>query len=172
MRDDFLLLGCAVCFLIVRTSNAQLLEFERAPIAYHETEPNDPVSQLQKKIDTGDVDLAFDERFGYLPAVLSALEIPQSSQLLVFSKTSFQQRKITPRRPRAIYFDDDTYIGYVQFGDVVEISTTDPQLGGVFFTLLQEKAEKPHFVRDRGQCLTCHASSRTKGVPGHLGTGR
>jgi hypothetical protein len=88
--------------------------------------------------------------------------------MLVFSKTSFQLRKISPQRPRAIYFNDNVYVGWVQNGDVVEISAVDPQLGGVYYTLSQEPAETPRFVRDRGQCLTCHASSRTQGVPGHL----
>ncbi len=163
-----LLFVLSTCFLMAASSSAQLLEFEQAPIRYHETAARDPVAQLQQRLDAGEVELAFDERFGYLPAVLQALEVSPSSQLLVFSKTSFQQRRITPRRPRAIYFDDDSYVGYVQFGEAVEISTTDPQLGGVFYTLRQVKTEQPRFVRDRGQCLTCHASSRTKGVPGHL----
>ena len=50
----------------------------------------------------------------------------------------------------------------------MEISTVDPQQGAIFYTLKQEKSDHPQFVRDRGQCLTCHASSRTSGVPGHL----
>ena len=162
------LLGFVACIPCVTVSSGQLLEFEKVPIRYHEVEPSDSVSKLQTRLDAGEVVLAFDDRFGYLPAVLNALEIPQSSQLLVFSKTSFQLNKITPHRPRAIYFDDDSYIGYVQFGDVIEISTTDAQLGGIYYTLRQKKVEKPRFVRDKGQCLTCHASSRTKGVPGHL----
>ena len=67
-----------------------------------------------------------------------------------------------------MYFNDDVYVGWVQNGDVVEISAADPQLGAVFYTLRQEQAERPKIVRDRGQCIVCHASSRTSGVPGHL----
>ena len=60
------------------------------------------------------------------------------------------------------------YVGWVQNGDVIEISTVDQNLGAVFYTVSTEKAERPRFVRDQGQCMTCHASSRTAGVPGHL----
>jgi hypothetical protein len=88
--------------------------------------------------------------------------------MLVFSQTSFQLRKISPQRPRAIYFNDDTYVGWVQDGDVIEVSSVDPQQGTIFYTLDQRKSETPTFVRDRGQCLSCHASSRTQGVPGLL----
>ncbi|MCA9091508.1 MAG: hypothetical protein KDA90_23080, partial [Planctomycetaceae bacterium] len=105
---------------------------------------------------------------GYLKSLLDALEISPESQVLVFSQTSFQLRKISPSRPRAVYFNDDTYIGWVQGGDVIEMSTSDPQLGGVFYTLPQQEKTSITFTRDRGQCLTCHASSRTRGVPGHL----
>ena len=100
--------------------------------------------------------------------MLELLDVPVSSQMLVFSKTSFQLRRITPRRPRAVYFNDDVYVGWVQGGDVVEISSADPQQGAIFYTLKQEPSESPKFVRDRGQCISCHASSRTMGVPGHL----
>ncbi|MGE3779498.1 MAG: hypothetical protein AB7F89_20080, partial [Pirellulaceae bacterium] len=144
------------------------LMFEAAPIDYHEVGANDPVARLQKRLDAGEVTLAFDKWHGYLPAVLEQLQVPVSSQGLVFSQTSFQLRKISPSRPRAVYFCDDVYIGWCQYGDVVEVSAVDSQLGAVFYTLEQEESSRPRFVRDKGQCLTCHASSRTQGVPGHL----
>jgi hypothetical protein len=31
--------------------------------------------------------------------------------MLVYSQTSLQSRLIDPKRPRAIYFDDDVYVG-------------------------------------------------------------
>ena len=45
--------------------------------------------------------------------VLTALEVPVSSQMLVFSKTSFQYLHISPEHPRALYFNDDVYVGSV-----------------------------------------------------------
>jgi hypothetical protein len=143
-------------------------DFERPPIDYHNTPTQDAVARLQSRIDAGEVTLDWDEQHGYLPAVLQFLDVPVSSQMLVFSKTSLQLRRINPTHPRAVYFSDDTYVGWVQHGDVVEISTVDPQQGAMFYTLAQEQTSSPRFVRDKGQCLTCHASSRTQGVPGHL----
>ena len=150
-----------------RVASAQL-EFEGAPINYDSAPVDDRVSQLQQKLDNGEASLKWDDKHGWLPSVLKQLDVPQSSQLLVFSKTSLQLRRIMPSRPRALYYSDDTYIGWVQRGDVVEVSTVDPRQGAIFYTLKQEVTESPKFVRDRGQCLICHASSRTKGVPGHL----
>jgi len=144
------------------------LDFEGEPINYLDARSNDPVAKLQEKIDAGELKLRYDPKHGYLPAVLEALSIPTSSQMLVFSQTSFQLRKISRHRPRAVYFNDQSYIGWVQGGDVVEVSTVDPELGAVFYTLSQDRNQKIRFIRDRGQCLTCHASSRTQGVPGHL----
>ncbi|MEO1982223.1 MAG: hypothetical protein ABGZ23_28120 [Fuerstiella sp.] len=144
------------------------LGFERPPIDYHNAPTHDPVIQLQQQLDTGAVTLEFDETHGYLPSLLKTLDVPISSQVLVFSKTSLQIRHINPQQPRAIYFNDNVYIGNTRFGEVFEISTVDPQQGGIFYTMNQSQTDKPRFVRDRGQCLTCHASSRTAGVPGHL----
>ncbi len=144
------------------------MEFESPPIDYAHAPTNDPVTRLQKQIDAGQVKLHFDEKHGYLPAVLEQLGILGSSQMLVASQTSFQLRKISPQRPRAIYFNDDVYVGWVQFGDVMELSSVDPRQGAVFYTLEQSETARPKFVRDQGQCLICHASSRTQNVPGHL----
>ncbi len=147
---------------------AAQLDFERPPIDYHRVAVHDPVARLQKKIDRGETKLEFDGDHGYLKSVLRELGIPFSSQSLVFSKTSFQLRKIDPARPRAVYFGDSVYIGWVQQGDVLEVASVDPRQGTIFYTLSQDPSGRPEFIRDRGQCLTCHASSRTQGVPGVL----
>lgn len=143
-------------------------EFEQEPIRYSESEPSNCISELQKQLLQGTATLEFDDRFGYLPNLLETLRVPVSSQVLVYSKTSLQLSRISPRTPRAIYFSDDVYIGYCQSGDVLEISAVDPALGTVFYTLDQQSVEKPQFVRQTDNCLLCHSSSRTEGVPGHL----
>lgn len=158
---------CCVLLLSLSSADAQL-EFESAPINYNTTPTHDPFQVLRSRIERGDVTLTYDDEHGYLRAVLEHLDVPISSQMLVFSKTSFQLRRITSQRPRAVYFNDDVYVGWVQDGDVVEISAVDPQQGAIFYTLSQEKSERPQIKRDRGQCIVCHASSRTSGVPGHL----
>jgi hypothetical protein len=144
------------------------IDFEREPINYGKAPFDDPVAALQNQLDAGTITLPYDEEHGYLKAVLALLDIEPSSQVLVKSKTSFQLRRISPRRPRALYFNDESYVGWVQDGDVIEFMTTDPQQGEVFYTLSQDASERPQFLRDRGQCLTCHTSSRTQGVPGGL----
>jgi len=155
---------CGVC----SPSYAQNATFEQPPIDYLNAEVNDRVAQLAKRVHEGTVRLKFDSDHGYLASVLNALEIPISSQTLVFSKTSLQLQRISPRRPRAIYFNDDVYVGWCQNGDVLEFAATDPMQGAIFYTLEQTSSASPQFVRDRGSCLTCHASSRTQNVPGYL----
>src|SRR5262245_42425995 len=81
-------------------------DFERPPVNYRKAKPNNPIERLQGKIDAGKLNLEFHPERGYLPAVLDALQVPSSSQVLVFSKTSLQRQRIGPWSPRAIYFSD------------------------------------------------------------------
>lgn len=142
---------------------------ERRIAKYAAATPTDVIARLQQRIDTGDVTLTFDPQWGYLPSLLSALRIPSSSQTLVYSKTSFQIDKIAPRTPRAIYFGDDVYVGWVQKGGVLEVASVDPSLGAVFYTLNQQAADKPRFERQTHNCLQCHDSMlNTGGVPGFV----
>jgi hypothetical protein len=143
-------------------------DFERVPINYSKATPNNPVGRLQAQMDADKVRLLFRKDLGYLPALLDALQVPESSQVLVFSKTSLQRSRIGPKSPRALYFNDEVYVGFCQAGQVLEISVADPKLGTVYYTLDQEEADRPRFVRQTDTCLLCHGSSQTKNVPGHL----
>lgn len=144
-------------------------DFEGPPISYSETTPDNCISRLQERLNKGEVVLEHDNHFGYIKAVLQALNVPLESQSLVFSKTSLQLRRINPKTPRAIYFNTDVYIGFCQNGDVMEVSAVDPKLGTVFYTMDQKKSDGvPQFDRRTDNCLVCHSSSRTEGVPGHL----
>lgn len=142
--------------------------FEAPPVRYSETAVDDPVARLARRLADGDEALNHDSQFGYLPAVLHALDVPVESQVLVFSKTSLQLNRISPRRPRALYFNDQVYVGYCQYGDVLELAATDGDQGAIFYTLSQTDTGPPTLRRDQGACLTCHASSRTQNVPGYL----
>jgi hypothetical protein len=144
-----------------------VLPYEQAPISYADTPTTDPVARLQQRLAKGEATIEADDAHGYLKAVLRELKVDESSQLLVFSKTSFQFRRITPQRPRAVYFNDDVYVGWVQGSDIVELSAVDPKQGAIFYTLEPNEQGRPVLKRE-GQCLTCHASSRSQGVPGHL----
>jgi hypothetical protein len=143
-------------------------DFERPPISYSESTPANRVSELARRIEAGEFQLAFDGDRGYLESLLAALDVPVESQALVFSRTSLQRQRISPKRPRAVYFNDDVYVGFCQQGEVLEISVADPKLGTVFYTLDQKEAERPTFTRQTDNCLICHGSSRTGGVPGHV----
>ena len=147
--------------------SAQKLEYDEEPIAYSKQTPDDPVARLQKRIEAGELKLAWDDKFGYLPGILDALGVPPSSQMLVFSKTSLQRRLISPSNPRALYFNDDVYVGYIPGAPVMEISSVDPKNGGMFYSIEQEKVRKPKFTRNE-DCMQCHGAQRTLGVPGHF----
>ena len=142
--------------------------YENPPINYSTTAAANPISRLQEALDAGAATLTYDDSFGYLKSVLDLLKVPVESQLLVFSKTSLQIRQITPATPRAVYFNDDVYVGTVQHGEVLELSVADPALGAVFYTLAQRPGGRPQFVRQNQECLRCHATTLTRDIPGHI----
>ncbi|HEY0073934.1 MAG TPA: hypothetical protein VGB77_07530 [Abditibacteriaceae bacterium] len=146
-----------------------LMPFDDAPLHYSTRTPQDVVAQLQSRLEKGEAKLEHESEHGYLLSLLKQLQIPLSSQLLVFSKTSLQREWISPQTPRAIYFNDDVYIGYIPGAPLIEISVADPKLGAIFYTIEQEKTDAKVNVLTRStQCLECHASARSMGVPGHL----
>ena len=137
-------------------------------IRYAESAPADSVSALQKRLEAGKAALVYHPKYGYLPAVLKALGIPVSSQILVFSKTSLQRDFISPKTPRAVYFNDDSYIGWTRGGSVLEVSSVDPKLGANFYVIEQRPSAKPKLIRQTHECLQCHDSGMTRGVPGYM----
>lgn len=145
-------------------------DFEKEPINYYNTPLDDAVQRLKVAIEAGETELQWDAETGWLKSVLEKLNVPVSSQTLVFSKTSLQLSRISPARPRTLYFNDDVYVGWVQHGDVLELSAADPTQGAIFYTLSQADPteQSPVIQRDQGHCAVCHASSRTKSVPGFL----
>lgn len=132
------------------------------------TVTHDAIARLQARIDGGEVVLAHDSTLGFLPALLRALDIPASSQGLVFSRTSLQTDKIAPWSPRAMYFNDDVYVAYVRESAFLEIAAVDPKAGAVFYTLSQQPGKRPVFAREGGTCLMCHQSRGTGNVPGFM----
>ncbi|MCA9057332.1 MAG: hypothetical protein KDA85_02485 [Planctomycetaceae bacterium] len=156
----------ALCLAAI-PAEAQL-DYEQDPINYSTAQPTDAIQQLMQRLENGDAKLTWDEEHGYLRSMLENLGISTTSQTLVFSKTSLQISRITPRTPRAIYFNDDVYIGWVQNGDVVEISAADAHLGGTFYTLDQRNRDEPVIRRETARCLQCHGSTHTRRTPGHM----
>jgi len=134
-------------------------------IAYATAPVSDPVALLNERLRRGEVALEKNEQSGYLPSVLSALGVSIDSQLLVFSKTSFQAPRINPTNPRAIYFNDAVSVGWVRGGPVLEFVAQDPNLGSIFYTLEQSQSGTPRFERN-DTCVMCHVSDATHYVPG------
>ncbi len=137
------------------------------PAIGYATEPlDDAVTRLSRRVAAGTARLTFEDRWGYLRSLLEALQVPQDSQLVVFSKTSLQAAAIAPRHPRMIYFNDHTVVAWPREG-FIEIATHDPRRGVIFYMLEQRPAQTPVITRPRA-CLTCHVSYATLNVPGML----
>lgn len=158
------LLACAL------SSASPLIAQSPAEAGVHvdeEGSPLDPIAVLQQRIDAGEASLEFDERNGYLVSLLEALDISVATQGLIFSRTSLQTNLVTPWTPRAVYYNDDVYIGWVQDSPIIEIASIDPDDGGVFYTLEQNPEGALEFVEEGTTCLMCHESRTvTEGIPG------
>jgi len=120
----------------------------------------DPIAVLQERLDRGEIELEHSPERGYLDSLLEVLEVPSSSQTFVFSKTSLQSPLIDPDAPRALYFNDDVYVGFVRGGPVLELGSIDPVHGTVFYTLDQEETDAPTFQAEGIRCISCHLPSR------------
>ncbi|MEE2668862.1 MAG: hypothetical protein VYD78_02550 [Gemmatimonadota bacterium] len=153
-----LLLTAVVLCLPETELEAQGLRYDREyPVMRYSTRnPMDRVTELQRMIARGQAELNFEPDRGYLASLLNLLDVPVSSQMLVFSGTSLQPRLISANKPRAIYFRDDVYVAWLQGSDLLEIAALDPNLGPVFYTLRQEESDTPDFQRHTGFCLECH----------------
>jgi hypothetical protein len=120
---------------------------------------------LKNAVEGGQVTLATDNERLFLRDLLARLEVPESSQMLVSSTTSFQKRLISPRNPRAIYFNEDTYVGYVPRGSV-EVASIDPELGTIFYMFDPVRPGRlPHATRADG-CMNCHSTAHLDFIPG------
>ena len=159
-------------FLIFSASSepAQLykndLPAEHQSIQYWTTPADNPVSHLISSLESGEQTLLPSaDGSSYLHDLMRVLDIRADSQTLVFAQNSLQRAHISPRTPRAIYFNDDVAIGFVPGATVIEISSVDSKLGTVFFTLSIDSEMPPKFERPR-ICLSCHQGPATLGVPG------
>ena len=117
----------------------------------------DAIARLGVKLADGTATLQYRDEGGYLPSLLNLLGINLDSQVLVFSKTSFQHTLINPKNPRALYFNDNVAIGMVPGGTVYEMVALEPSHGLAFYTLDTKKSERPSFQRRGVECLFCHA---------------
>jgi len=133
-----------------------LYDIEYPFVAYRTTPRTDAVADLVRRIESGEARLELSGPRGLLDSLLAELDIDPSSQMLVFSTTSLQAESIRPSTPRAIYFNDDVYVAWVQGGGPIEIASMDPELGPVFYLLEHSNRAKPKIESER--CLRCHDS--------------
>ncbi len=137
-------------------------DYELPPIEYSASTPSNLITRLTPRLNASRPNVT---ESSFLRWLLEKTGVPIESQVLVFSKTSLQRDLITPRQPRALYFSDDLYIGWVP-GGLMEVTVTDPKLGLVFYKLNAQQPERPlHFDRDN-DCLSCHGGSMTRNWPG------
>ena len=140
-------------------------------IGYADKPTHNAVARLQDRMDRGEVQLKFVPGRGYLDSLLKALGIDPSSQTLVYSKTSLQIDLINATTPRAIYFNDDTYVAWIRDTNMIEMNTMDSALGPVFYTLSnRDTTTSARLDRETSRCLTCHDtfSMMGGGVPRFL----
>jgi hypothetical protein len=120
---------------------------------------------LKAEIEAGTRQLDLSSEKALLVSLLRGLEIPVSSQMLVYSATSLQKGLINPRNPRALYFNEDTYVGFVP-GGRIEIVSLDPDLGGIFYLSDPLRSERLPRIERSDRCMTCHAPHYLHEIPG------
>lgn len=137
---------------------------EYLSVNYAEKAVANPVAKLQADLNAGTTQLVYaDNGRGHLDSLLAALNINPASQMLVFSPTSLQHKLISPQTPRALYFNDTTYIGFVQNSHIVEVTTIDSDKGIVFYTFDNSPTQSKGFERSNQTCLVCHDTQGTMG---------
>ena len=134
-------------------------------IDYTKGPVTDRIDDLNRKLRDGTLRLTFDGATGYLRSTLEALRVPVESQVAVFAQNAFQADLIGLKNPRTLFFNDAVAVGYVRGGRVLEVAVQDPRQGIIFYTMNQTAADTPQFARN-DNCLACHLSWTTLGVPG------
>ncbi|HEB53274.1 MAG TPA: hypothetical protein ENI87_08480, partial [bacterium] len=141
--------------------------YKRLPNDYLRTADDNAATRLDARLASGEIELPMTGRSGRLLALLRALDVPVSSQTLVFSKTSKQRHRVSPHNPRALYFHRDAYVGYIPGAESIELIVGDDRLGLAFYRVPQGDDAPVRIIRD-DTCLSCHASARTHDEPGLL----
>lgn len=162
-----LALGALLAALAAPTSaSAQSLpDYERDPLRYSASTAQDRFAALKERIADGSFSLPHEEKAA-LRALLTVLEVPEWTQVLVFSRTSLQRSRIRPEHPRALYFSDSVYVGWVP-GGLVEVAAIDPRLGPIFYALdPRPNTAAAKRARRDADCLSCHGGDFVRDIPG------
>jgi hypothetical protein len=172
MKCHFFALLTPLVAFSAATLSAQVAfnDYQLPPHEYYDLDSQDPVSVLVRKIESGEKSPDYSSQRAFVDWLLAELEIPPASQTIVFSRTGLQRKVVSPHNPRALFFNDETYMTWIP-GGMVELASFDPALGPLFFLLQGSEEEKPAKVQfnRRESCLNgCHAGSATNYLPGLL----
>lgn len=129
--------------------------FEGPPINYSTTTPNDRAMRLNAAFKERSEEIRNWPAKKRLRWLLEQMEVPVESQILVFSKTSLQRNLINPENPRALFFSDEAYIGWVP-GGAFEVTVFDPVLGATFYILDAHETPTAPLLTRGADCLQCH----------------
>lgn len=152
--------------MAAETKELRVIDFRSAPHSYLEHKPRDRFAALQEKIQKGEAKIDTSSDKAFLKSMLDELNIPVTSQIMVFSASSLQSEIINPRNPRALYFNEDTYLGWVP-GGLLEIIAADPEMGPIFYVFGRMRPGGPMpDVQRSTKCMNCHAGNATRRLPG------
>ena len=143
-------------------------DFEKAPHNYWTRPLTDRFTQFKIALESGKLSLDRSSEKAFVVSLLKALNISPSTQTLVYSTTSLQLSRISPRNPRALYYNLDIYLGWVP-GGKIEIASIDPALGGIFYIFdIPRGREAPIRIERSTRCFNCHAEFEIGRIPGLL----
>ena len=143
--------------------NQGYIPFIDAPISYRSNDLSDPVSQLQQN------SIKAKRRSYTSRSTATALHAtaPASPNRFAIRSSSQNQlpvsRKSLPQHPRALYFNDDVYVGSLSTRKSDRDSVLRPWHGAIFYLLDERKVEKPAFQRAELDCTQCHIAAGTRG---------
>ncbi|MEP6783310.1 MAG: hypothetical protein ABI983_06545 [Acidobacteriota bacterium] len=172
MRSRLLLLGGAVILsstVALAVTQGRSGAFDQSinhpAIKYLTADTDTVVDRMNAKLRDGSAKLVWDDKTGYIKSVLALLDVPVESQVMVYTQTSLQSQYIKMDNPRAIYFNDRVSVGYIRGAGLIELVAQDAAMGSIFYTINETPVAQPTAGRD-SQCLRCHLSWDTLGVPG------
>lgn len=131
--------------------------------------PGDPVLELQSRVQSGAVKLEYEPQHGYLKSLLRELKIDPATQTLVFAKNSMQGSFISTETPRALYFNDSVYVGWIPNAPLIEVMSIDPVKGIRFYSFPNVKPTASNaalrFHKETTNCEPCHSRRSFTGTP-------
>jgi hypothetical protein len=153
-----------ILLLIVASAQAESLGIYDPRHGYETRPPQDRFTRFVAQWQDRQVTLDESGELPFLRSLLAALKVPVSSQMLVFTATSLQKGRISARNPRALYFNDDTYVGFVP-GGRFEVISIDPEIGGIFYIFDRPPTGRTPVVERSLDCMNCHAPRYLENIP-------